>query len=126
MLYHSIVHNTLICKQQHIAAHNLVIEITVPGTTEINVGDIVHFAMPKYAPAAEDDKKDQDKFLTGRYLISAARHHVSTLNKRHTLVLELIKDSFNVGYPDEELDLFTNNELDQGEIYSASEVDDYT
>ena len=111
---------------QHIAANNLIIEITVPGTTEINVGDIVHFAMPKFAPGSDMDKKDQDIFLTGRYLISAARHHVSTLNKRHTLVLELIKDSFNVGYPDEEIDLFTNNELDQGEIYSASEVDDYT
>ena len=62
-----------------------------------------------------------------RYLISDRwRRYVSTLNKRHTLVLELIKDSFNVGYPDEEIDLFTNNELDQGEIYSASEVDDYT
>ena len=89
------------------------------------MGDIVHFSMPKFAEATEDDKKDQDKYLTGRYLISAARHHVSTLNKRHTLVLELIKDSFNVGYPDEEIDLFTNNELDQGEIYSASEVDDH-
>ena len=111
---------------QHVAANNLVIEITVPGTTEINVGDIVNFSLPKYAAATEDDKKDQDKYLSGRYLISAARHHVSTLNKRHTLVLELIKDSFNVGYPDEEIDLFTNNELDQGEIYSASEVDDYT
>ena len=111
---------------QHIAANNLIIEITVPGTTEINVGDIVNFSLPKYAAATEDDKKDQDKYLSGRYLISAARHHVSTLNKRHTLVLELIKDSFNVGYPDEEIDLFTNNELDQGEIYSASEVDDYT
>ena len=111
---------------QHIAANNLIIEITVPGTTEINVGDIVNFSLPKYAAATEDDKKDQDKYLSGRYLISAARHHVSTINKRHTLVLELIKDSFNVGYPDEEIDLFTNNELDQGEIYSASEVDDYT
>ena len=110
---------------QHIAANNLIIEITVPGTTEINVGDIVHFAMPKFAPGSDMDKKDQDIFLTGRYLISAARHHVSTLNKRHTLVLELIKDSFNVGYPDEEIDLFTNNELDQGEIDSASEVDDH-
>ena len=110
---------------QHIAANNLIIEITVPGTTEINVGDIVNFSLPKYAAATEDDKKDQDKYLSGRYLISAARHHVSTLNKRHTLVLELIKDSFNVGYPDEEIDLFTNNELDQGEIYSASEVDDH-
>ena len=100
-------------------------EITVPGSTEINVGDIVHFSMPKYASPTEEDIKDQDVYLTGRYLISAARHHVSTINKRHTLVLELIKDSFNVGYPDEEIDIFTNNENDQGDIYSASEVDKY-
>jgi len=110
---------------QHIAANSLILEITIPGTTEINVGDIVHFSMPKYAEHIREDQKDQDKYLTGRYLISAARHHVSTLNKRHTLVLELIKDSFNVSYPEETLDLYTNNENDKGEIYLASEVDKY-
>ena len=109
---------------QHIAANNLQIEITVPGTTEINVGDLVHFSLPKYAEASKDDQKDQDKYLTGRYLISAARHHVSTLNKRHTLVLELIKDSFNVSLPTEENELFTNNELQDGSPYKASDLDD--
>ena len=44
--------------------------------------------------------------------------HVSTLNKRHTMVLELVKDSFNEVYPDEEIDLFTNNENDRGLLYS--------
>ena len=111
---------------QHLAIHNLKIEITIPGSTELNAGDIVHFSLPKFAEATREDLKDQDIYLTGRYLISAARHHVSSLNKRHTLVLELIKDSFNIGYPDEDTDLFTNNELDTGEIYTATEVDDYT
>jgi len=110
---------------QHLAIHSLKIEITIPGSTEINVGDLVHFSLPKYAAHNPSDLKDQDVYLTGRYLISAARHHVSALNKRHTLVLELIKDSFNIGYPDENTDLFTNNELDTGEIYTATEVDDY-
>ena len=110
---------------QHLAINSLKIEITIPGSTEINVGDIVHFSMPKYAQHNPDDLNDQDVYLTGRYLISAARHHVSSLNKRHTLVLELIKDSFNKSYPDEEADLFTNNELDTGEIYTATEVDKY-
>ena len=110
---------------QHLAIHNLKIEITIPGSTELNAGDIVHFSLPKFAEATREDLKDQDIYLTGRYLISAARHHVSSLNKRHTLVLELIKDSFNIGYPDEDTDLFTNDELDTGEIYTATEVDDY-
>ena len=81
--------------------------------------------MPKYAENTEEDKKDQDIYLTGRYLISAARHQVSIVNKKHTLVLELIKDSFNKAYPEEIMDLFTNNEDDTGSAYSATELDEF-
>ena len=109
---------------QHIATNSLIIEITAPGTTELRVGDIVNFTLPKYAPFSKEDPKDNDKYLSGRYLISAARHHVSTLNKRHTLALELIKDSFNVSLPMEDNELFTNNELQDGSPYRASDIDD--
>ena len=109
---------------QHIATNSLIIEIIAPGTTELRVGDIVNFTLPKYAPFSKDDPKDNDKYLSGRYLISAARHHVSTLNKRHTLALELIKDSFNVSLPQEDNELFTNNELQDGSPYKASDLDD--
>ena len=100
------------------------IEIVAPGTTELRVGDIVNFTLPKYAPNSKNDVKDNDKYLSGRYLISAARHHVSTLNKRHTLALELIKDSFNVSLPQEITELFTNNEAQDGGPYRASAIDD--
>ena len=109
---------------QHIATNSLIIEITAPGTTELRVGDIVNFTLPKYAPFSKEDTKDNDKYLSGRYLISAARHHVSTLNKRHTLALELIKDSFNVSLPMEDNELFTNNELQDGSPYKTSDLDD--
>ena len=109
---------------QHIAANSLMIEITAPGTTELRVGDVVNFTLPKYAPNSKNDVKDNDKYLSGRYLISAARHHVSTLNKRHTLALELIKDSFNVSLPQESIELFTNNEAQDGGPYRASAIDD--
>ena len=81
--------------------------------------------MPKYAENMTDDQKDQDVYLTGRYLISAARHQVSSVNKRHTLVLELVKDSFNKAYPEDNIDLFTNNENDNGRLYKASDLDDH-
>ena len=110
---------------QHIAANSLMIEITAPGTTELRVGDVVNFTLPKYAPNSKNDVKDNDKYLSGRYLISAARHHVSTLNKRHTLALELIKDSFNVSLPQEDIELFTNNEAQDGGPYKASALDDF-
>ena len=109
---------------QHIATNSLIIGITAPGTTELRVGDIVNFTLPKYAPFSKEDPKDNDKYLSGRYLISAARHHVSTLNKRHTLALELIKDSFNVSLPMEDNELFTNNELQDGSPYRSSDIDD--
>ena len=109
---------------QHIATNSLIIEITAPGTTELRVGDIVNFTLPKYAPFSKEDPKDNDKYLSGRYLINAARHHVSTLNKRHTLALELIKDSFNVSLPMEDNELFTNNELQDGSPYRSSDIDD--
>ena len=110
---------------QHLAVNALNIEITVPGSTEVNIGDIIHFSMPKFAPATQNDKKDQDIYLTGRYLISAARHQVSIVSKKHTLVLELVKDSFHKAYPEEILDLFTNNEDDTGSAYSATDLDEF-
>ncbi len=109
---------------QHIATNSLIIEITAPGTTELRVGDIVNFTLPKYAPFSKEDLKDNDKYLSGRYLISAARHHVSAINKRHTMVLELIKDSFNEFLPEEAYDIFTNNEADDGLLYSTSHLDE--
>tara|TARA_B110000444_G_scaffold77748_1_gene73517 strand:+ start:1 stop:1419 length:1419 start_codon:yes stop_codon:yes gene_type:complete len=110
---------------QHIAVNSLVIEITAPGTTELRVGDVINFTLPKYAPNSKNDTLDNDKYLSGRYLISAARHHVSTLNKRHTLALELIKDSFNVSLPQEDIELFTNNEAQDGGPYKASALDEF-
>ncbi len=90
----------------------------------MRVGDIVTFTMPNFSRTSQEDKEAKDKYLSGRYLINAARHHVSALNKRHTMVLELVKDSFNINYPEEQYDLFTNNEADDGLLYSTSHLDE--
>ena len=41
------------------------------------------------------------------------------------MVLELVKDSFNIEYPGETTDHFTNNENDKGLLYSASHLDEF-
>ena len=110
---------------QQTVLNSLKIEITVPGISEIRVGDIVTFSIPSYQKKSEDDKVGEDKYISGRYLINAARHHVSAINKRHTMVLELVKDSFNEVYPGETTDHFTNNENDRGLLYSASHLDEF-
>jgi hypothetical protein len=110
---------------QQMAINSLMIEITVPGITEVRVGDICTFTLPDFRRTPEGDIEAKDKYISGRYLINSARHHVSNINKRHTMVLELIKDSFNVGYPEEDTDYFTNNEDDRGLLYSASQLDEF-
>jgi hypothetical protein len=109
---------------QKLATNSLVLEITIPGFSEVRVGSVVTFTMPNFSRTSQEDKEAKDKYLSGRYLINAARHHVSALNKRHTMVLELVKDSFNINYPEEQYDLFTNNEADDGLLYSTSHLDE--
>ena len=110
---------------QQQALNSLMIQITVPGITEVRVGDIVTFTLPNYRKTPEEDLEAKDIYISGRYLINAARHHVSAINKRHTMVLELVKDSFNIEYPGETTDHFTNNENDRGLLYSASHLDEF-
>ena len=109
---------------QKLAINSLVLEITIPGFSEVRVGNVVTFTMPNFARSTKDDKEAKDKYLSGRYLINAARHHVSAINKRHTMVLELVKDSFNEFLPEEAYDIFTNNEADDGLLYSTSHLDE--
>jgi len=110
---------------QHTAINSLMIEISVPGITEVRVGEIVSFTLPDFRRTPEGDIEAKDKYISGRYLINSIRHHVSNINKRHTMVLELVKDSFNEGYPEEETDYFTNNEDDNGLLYSTSQLDEF-
>jgi len=110
---------------QQMAINSLMIEITVPGITEVRVGDIVSFTLPDYKRTPDDDIEAKDKYISGRYLVNSVRHHVSNINKRHTMVMELVKDSFNEGYPEEGNDYFTNNENDNGLLYSTSHLDEF-
>jgi hypothetical protein len=69
-------------------------------------------------------EKDYDPRLSGRYLITSIRHMVDLkVNKRHTMVLELVKDSFQQKYPDDTIDLFTNQENEEGDSYLQYELD---
>ena len=54
------------------------------------------------------------------------RFTINLLSSLYEMELELIKDSFSMEYPDEAQDLWTNNEEQDGLLYSATEVDDYT
>ena len=109
---------------QKAALSSIVLEIKVPGFTGLSVGEVIHFTHPSFKEQSNNSEKDNDPRLSGRYLITSIRHMVDLkVNKRHTMVLELVKDSFQQKYPDDTIDLFTNQENDKGDSYLQYELD---
>lgn len=70
------------------------IEVEVAGRTDIEVGNLVNFLFPKGVEKTDirQDEDALDPYISGLYLITSIRHSFS-LNK-HTMYLELMKDSF--------------------------------
>lgn len=71
---------------------NLVIEIVVPGRTNMECGSVVYFAHPALGPKGNQDKvnEDIDDMLSGLYFVSAIRHKINP--KKHVMTMELCKD----------------------------------
>jgi hypothetical protein len=70
------------------------LEIEVPGRTDIEVGKVVNFLYPKSIDKTAGMLMEDalDPYMSGLYIITAIRH-VFSVNK-HTMYLELAKDSF--------------------------------
>jgi hypothetical protein len=64
------------------------IRISVPGRTDIQVGDTVNFKMGVYKPIQET--KNEDPYFSGKYLIASIQHQLTPV--QHQMVLELVKD----------------------------------
>lgn len=73
---------------------NLKIEITVPGRTDAEIGNIVYFIYPDSSPrdASDLNKPSYDKLYTGKYMVTAIRHKINL--QRHIMIMELVKDSY--------------------------------
>jgi len=110
---------------QKAALSSIVLELELPGFTGISVGEVVHFTHPSFKPISKSTEKDNDPYLTGRYLISSIRHMVDLkLTKRHRMIVELVKDSFNKALPEDTVDLFTGQENEEGGSYLQYSLDE--
>ena len=97
-------------------------EIDVPGFTGVSVGEIVALNVPSVSLQKARDDYSLDKHLTGRYLLSKIKHTVNRPDDKHTMTLELIKDSPMEAFPESGLDNFTGKEAQQDGEY----IDQYT
>lgn len=75
---------------------NLRLNITVPGRTDIQVGNILYFSYPALGPTDSSDGslKKEDKLYSGYYLITAIRHKIN--KNEHQMVMEIVKDSLKL------------------------------
>jgi hypothetical protein len=73
------------------------LNIEVPGRTDMVAGCVVDVIMYKNAPTDRKQKEAVllDNVLSGRYLVSKVRHHIKRTDNRHTMYLEVVKDSFS-------------------------------
>lgn len=73
--------------------NNYKINMTVPGRTDIEVGNIIIFDFPNISPKDNETTEDEaiDKYTSGLYLITAIRHKITFA--KHTMIMEVIKDS---------------------------------
>lgn len=77
---------------------NFKLEITVPGRTDIEVGRTIKLYVPDSSPRNEEDTSDrrEDKFYSGRYIITAIRHKVNL--QKHMMIMEIVKESILQDY----------------------------
>jgi len=65
------------------------IKLTIPGDPAITVGKVIEFKMSSLDPA--NPNPEEDKFLSGKYLVTAVRHIFTT--DQLVTMLEIVKDS---------------------------------
>jgi len=108
---------------QRLAFASFKLEITVPGFTGLTAGDLITFEMPSYQPYGEGQPRDNDPYMSGRYLISSIRHQLNRKSNKHIMILECIKDSVRTPYPEENIDTFSGKEKDRRGVIDIYELD---
>jgi hypothetical protein len=108
---------------QRLAFTTLTINLTVPGYTGIQAGDLINFEMPSYEPANKSDPLDRDPYLSGRYLITSIRHKLDRKKSTHWMILECMKDSVHKASPEENIDTFINKEKMEAGVVDLYELD---
>ena len=80
-----------IMQQNEVNAYMM--EITVPGRTDIAVGDTIDVYIYRNTPYRSTDTEEEiiDKTFSGRYLISSLCHNIN--REKHKMYLTVIKDS---------------------------------
>lgn len=72
---------------------NTLIEVTIPGDSELDVGDVIYLSIPP-STIVEDEEGTEDKYMSGKYIITKLRHKMlGTNGSSFTTIIECGKDT---------------------------------
>ena len=77
------------------------ITMEINGVTTISAGNMIEFNMPINGVQHWKDKID--KYYSGRYFIQSTRHMFDQTTKKHTILMNIVKDSLNTKLPKNDL-----------------------
>ena len=72
------------------------VSMKLTGSTTLAVGDVINLQIPVTGRVHD---KENDEYMTGKYLITELRHMFSTVDKKHEIALVASKDSLPKEYP---------------------------
>ena len=72
------------------------VNMEINGVTTIKMGDVIDFLVPVIGTVHGDTF---DKYYSGKFLITKARHEFTALGKRYKIYLSAVKDAFNSQLP---------------------------
>lgn len=87
--------NQIVSRRASYSAHifNTVVEVTIPGNSELLVGDVIELDIP-YSTTLKSLDGKQDKYISGKYLVTSARHKFGGKSgSEFTTILECVKDT---------------------------------
>ena len=90
------------------------ISMKIVGNTTIAVGDMIELQIP--VTGRVHDKEDNE-YMSGKYLITELRHMFSTVDKKHEIALVASKDSLPKEYPK-----FSDSREPKGSLNNSVEV----
>jgi len=90
------------------------ISMKITGSTTIAVGDMIELQIPVTGRIHE---KEDNEYMSGKYLITELRHMFSTVDKKHEIALVASKDSLPKEYPK-----FSDSREPKGSLNDSVEV----
>ena len=108
---------------QRLQMRNVNVDLQVYGNSLITAGSIIYFEMPLMKPSGENELLKENPYWSGRYLVMAVKHIISTETSRYEMSLKCMKDAVQTAYEVETENNSVNEREYEQSVLNIYEVD---